>query len=132
MEVEWLILCDAAQVVGNKLYLLGGGWDRLIVRKGFPVQQQIGLAISVSVPWNNTNERHSFEIEIATEDGMRVGTADGSFEVGRPVGVSPGQGQRIQVAANATLKLDAAGMYVIIARVNGEESRRVNFTVVAD
>ena len=29
MDVEWLILADAAQVNGNKLYLLEGGWDRL-------------------------------------------------------------------------------------------------------
>ena len=34
MEVEWLILADSAQVIGNKLYLLGGGWDQLAVNTG--------------------------------------------------------------------------------------------------
>ena len=31
MEVDWLILADSAQVTGGKLYMLGGGWDRLTV-----------------------------------------------------------------------------------------------------
>ncbi len=130
MEIEWLILADAAQVVGNKLYLLGGGWDRLSVHGSFPVNQPVGLAISVIVPWNNTNEPHRFEIEVATEDSRSVGKAEGSFEVGRPVGIRPGQEQRIQVAASAMLRLDAPGGYVIVARIDGEERRRVSFTVV--
>ena len=48
MEIEWLILADAAQVTGNKLYLLGGGWDRLNVNRDFPVNQHCAIA-AVSV-----------------------------------------------------------------------------------
>jgi len=40
MEVEWLILADAAQVVGNKLYLMGGGWDKLTINNVFPADQR--------------------------------------------------------------------------------------------
>jgi len=91
MKIEWLILADAAQVVGGKLYLLGGGWDRLTVNKPFPVQQHCALALSIAVPWNETNQRHSFEVEIVAEDSateqpkslMKMG---GQFEVGRPPG----------------------------------------------
>ena len=129
MELEWLILADAAQVVGNKLYLLGGGWDKLVVNSGFPVDQQVGLAISVKVPWNNTNESHRFEIEIATDDGETVGKTEGRFEVGRPVGILPGQDQRVQLAASSTLRLKGEGTYAIIARIDGEERRRVHFNV---
>lgn len=131
MELEWLILADAAQVVGNKLYLLGGGWDKLVVNSGFPVNQQVGLAISVKVPWNSTNEPHRFEIEIATDNGETVGKAEGKFEVGRPVGISPGQDQRVQLAANSTLRLNGEGIYAIIARIDGEERRRVHFNVAS-
>lgn len=130
MEIEWLILADAAQVVGNKLYLLGGGWDRLIANKGFPLSQQIGIAMSINVPWNNTNEKHAFEIEIATEDGQQIAKVDGGFEVGRPVGILPGQDQRIQLAANAALKLNDPGIYSIMARIDGAICKRVHFSAV--
>src|SRR5688500_1930861 len=40
MEVEWLILADSAQVIGGKLFLLGGGWDVLTVNTSFPWQQR--------------------------------------------------------------------------------------------
>jgi hypothetical protein len=29
--LDYLLVADGAQVVGGKLYLLGGGWDRLTV-----------------------------------------------------------------------------------------------------
>ena len=45
MEIEWLILADSAQIVGNKLYLLGGGWD---VAHGI-AQQQLGLVLCLLV-----------------------------------------------------------------------------------
>ena len=134
MEVEWLILADAAQVVANKLYMLGGGWDRLKGSKGFPFNQKLAVAMSVKVPWNETNDRHNFEVEIISEDEnteepKSMAKIGGQFEVGRPVGVLPGQDQRIQLAIDLFLKIDNPGIKIIIARINGIESRRVVFNV---
>ena len=53
----------------------------------------------------------------------------GQFEMGRPAGIRPGQDQRMQMAANANVQFKAPGGYVVIARVDGEELRRVFFTV---
>lgn len=136
MEVEWLILADAAQVVGQKLYLLGGGWDRLTVNRAFPIEQKCALALSMLVPWNETNQKHSFEVEIVSEDNtteepqslVKVG---GQFEVGRPTGIRPGQQQRFQLAIDMTLRIEAAGTKTIIARIEQQEMRRLEFTVVA-
>jgi hypothetical protein len=134
MEVEWLILADAAQVVGNKLYLLGGGWDRLTVNKPFPVSQRCALAMSINVDWNETNQKHTFELEILAEDQTTeqpksIMKAGGQFELGRPPGISPGQQQRFQVALDMTLPIESAGMKTVIARVEGKELRRLNFNV---
>ncbi|MBI4287625.1 MAG: hypothetical protein HY671_04240 [Chloroflexi bacterium] len=134
MEVEWLILADAAEVVGNKLYLLGGGWDRLTVNTGFPVDQRCAIALSVRVPWNETNQKHVFEVEVTSEDPqteqpkslLKVG---GQFEVGRPPGIPQGQEQRIQLAINMSLRLESPGTKIIVARVEGQEMRRVHFNV---
>jgi hypothetical protein len=135
MEVEWLILADAAQVVGAKLYLLGGGWDRLTVNRAFPVDQRCALALSIIVPWNETNQKHSFEVEIVSEDTTTeepksLVKAGGQFEVGRPPGIRQGQEQRFQLAMDMTLRIETAGTKTVIARIEGQEKRRLEFTVI--
>lgn len=135
MEVEWLILADSAQVIGNKLFLLGGGWDMLKAKKEFPFSQNFSIAVSVKVPWNHTNERHSFEIEIISEDQISeepksLAKMGGQFEVGRPPGIPRGQDQRIQLAANVALSIDSLGTKTVIARIDGAESKRINFNVL--
>ena len=135
MEVEWLILADSAQVVGNKLYLLGGGWDRLTVNTGFPTDRRIAVALAVKVSWNETNQKHTFEVEVASEDPATEEPKSllkiaGQFEVGRPAGIPQGQDQRVQLAIDLNLKIEAPGTKVIIARIEGQEMRRIRFTVV--
>ena len=130
MDVEWLILADYAEIVGNKLYLMGGGWDVLTVNSGFPVKHQCAVAASFRVSWKETNQRHNVEIEIATEDGQTLAKVDGQIEVGRPPGIPPGQDQRCQLAGSAVLDLKDAGRYVIIGRIEGRDAARVNFNVV--
>ena len=130
MEVEWLILADAAQIAGNKLYLMGGGWDRLTINRPLPVQQQMAVAASFRVDWNETNMKHRFDIEVADADGVTLGKVGGTFEVGRPPGITPGQEQRTQIAVSMGVPLKQLGTYVIIARLNGEEGRRFPFSVV--
>ena len=131
MEVEWLILADYAEIIGGKLYLTGGGWDRLTVNTGFPFTKPIGLAAAFRVPWNDTNRPQNVEIEIQSDDGASIGKMGAQFEVGRPPGMKPGQSQRFQLAANLPLTLGAPGSYVVVARVEGQEASRVPFNVTA-
>lgn len=130
VQAEWLILADGAQVVGNKLYLLGGGWDVLTVNTGFPIRQHVALAASFAIPWSETNHPHDAEIELQDEDGKIILSLQGQIELGRPPGIPAGTMQRAQIAADASLELERPGTYVVLARVNGEESKRITFTVV--
>lgn len=130
MELEWLILADAAQVTGNKLYVMGGGWDTLNVNQQFPVNQRCAVAASFRVPWTETNRRHNVSIEIRTEDGQLLGEVKGQVEVGRPVGIPPGTEQRAQIAADIGLGIPGPGSIVISASIEGEEAGRVTFRVV--
>ncbi len=130
MEVEWLILADSAEVLGNKLYLLGGGWDRININTPLPAEHPAAIAVSVKVPWNETNQRHTLQLEILTDDGSSLGKIDGQFEVGRPPGITPGQEQRIQLALKLAVKITGFGGYFIVARIDGQESRRISFNVV--
>ena len=129
MDVEWLIRADAAQVVGNKLNLIGGGWDKLTITE-FPKPHAMGLAMSIRVPWNQTNERHSFEIEVTSEDGHSIQKTGGTFEAGRAPGTVPGQDQRVQFAVNVIMQLAGPGTFVVLARLDGEEKQRVTFNVI--
>ena len=133
VSLEWLILADSAQVVGNKLYLAGGGWDLLTINTEFPHDQIIGLAASFGVPWSETNQPHLAEISIIDEDGNApLAKISHQFEVGRPPGMPAGSSQRTQVAGTLVLRINHAGNYSIRCQVDNEEQhQRAQFRVVA-
>lgn len=129
MDIEFLILADAAQVVDGKLYLMGGGWTTLTV-ESLPVQHRCGVAASLDVPWGETNQKHNVEIEVATEDGQSLVKVAGQVEAGRPPGLPRGQSQRALLAFEMSMNLEHLGTYAIITRVEGIESRRIHFNVM--
>src|SRR3712207_6134998 len=61
-----MLLCDAAEEVGGKLYILGGGWS-FLHRPGVPTN--MALAIKIAVPWNETNQSHTLRAHLLTDDG---------------------------------------------------------------
>lgn len=130
MEIEWLILADFAQIIGNKLYLQGGGWDRLTVNTGFPHKRGVGVATSVCVPWGDTNTEGHLRVALANQDGEELGHFEGRFKVGRPPDLPEGSNQRIQIAGGFSAELKEPGIYVVTAHMNGEEGAIVHFNVV--
>lgn len=130
IEIEFLILADFAEVVGNKLYMMGGGWDRMNVQK-LPHRQSFSVAAAISVPWAHTNERHAIKIVITDEDGMQeLVSIDGGFEVGRAARIKPGTRQRLMMGFTVgSMEFKTAGVFSIISSVDGEEKRRIQFHV---
>ena len=96
-----MLLCDAAQVQGGRLSLLGGGLS--IVG---PKPQPMAVAIHIGVPWDRANIRHAWQLELVDEDGRPVAikdralTAKGHFEAGRPAGIRPGSPLSVALAIN--------------------------------
>jgi hypothetical protein len=88
-----MFLCDAAESVGGKLYILGGGWSQ-INNPGIPTN--MALAIKLSVPWDRANEPLGVRATLLTEDGQPVILGpgpirlEGEVEVGRPPGLKRG------------------------------------------
>ncbi len=85
-----MMLADAAQEVGGKLFILGGGWSIITG----PIVPPMAIALKVDVPWNEANQKHQWELVLTDADGkpatletsegaheIRIG---GEFEVGRP------------------------------------------------
>ncbi|MFN2557613.1 MAG: hypothetical protein ABR592_12255 [Nitriliruptorales bacterium] len=108
-----LMLADAAQAVGGKLYILGGGWSL-----AGPGPITMALAIKVEVPWDRANERLKFKLELVDADGqpvevpsppdglLRPVALEGEMEVGRPPGLRAGTPLDSTMAIN----LDGIGL----------------------
>jgi hypothetical protein len=131
MDIDFLILADAAQVAEGKLYLMGGGWDRLAVNT-LPTAQSVGVAVGIVVPWGDTNAPHQLTLTVEDEDGGAVlPPVEVRIEVGRPPGLPAGADQRVMVAFNAQLALSRLGDYAVTAALGDGIQRRLRFGVVA-
>jgi hypothetical protein len=106
-----MLLCDAAQEIGGKLYILGGGWS---VRPVQPVAQ-MAIAIKISIGWHEANAPVAFELRLMTQDGEPVNPGagpvviQGQLEVGRPPGLPAGTDLDSALALNVGFPLGAGG-----------------------
>jgi hypothetical protein len=108
-----LMLADAAQAVGNKLYILGGGWSIT-----GPDPTPSAIAVHLKVPWNEANEPHRLRLELLDSDGqpVRIGeeplAVEAEFEVGRPPGLIRGTPIDLSMAINlGAIALPPGGRY---------------------
>jgi hypothetical protein len=96
-----MLLADAAQVADGKLYLLGGG-----VQMIGPQPQPVALGLLIHVPWDRSNVKHDWKLELLDEDGVPVlhnevpVVVAGQFEAGRPAGWPPGTPLLVPLAIN--------------------------------
>jgi hypothetical protein len=137
-EVEaTMLLCDYAQAVGGKLYIVGGGWSTLTT---IQPRTNMSLAVRLTVPWSRANERIHIEAHLITNDGEEVTQvtdngeapvrAEGDLEVGRPPGLRQGTPLDAAFVLNFEgLSLDAGG-YVWELNVGDNTAARIPFQVV--
>jgi hypothetical protein len=127
-----LILCDAAQEMGGKVYVLGGGWSQL---HQADVPTPMALAILIKVPWDQANEKHKFEAVLMSEDGERIEidgnevAAEGEFEIGRPAGLKPGTDLDVPAVLNFNGVALSAGGYRWEVFVDGTQMAVAPFRV---
>lgn len=129
-----MLLCDSAQSVGGKLFILGGGWS-LMKTTGQPMN--MALAVKLAIPWSRANERHRIEARLETDQGVSVShegqdvKADGEIEVGRPPGLKPGTPlDAAFVLTFQGLALDPGG-YVWVLRAKDAVLARAPFQVIS-
>ncbi len=92
-----MLLADAAQEVGGKLYILGGGWSQT-----GPNPSPFAIAIKLEIPWDRANHPYKLRLDLLDADGepaqaplgpeeeMQPIRIDMDFETGRPPGLPPG------------------------------------------
>lgn len=131
-EIELLVIANHAEAREGLLFLSGACWTDLW--RGTPGQgnpppmNHFGVAVSVLVPWEETNRRHHLVMRLETEDGQELVRMEGDLEVGRPPGITAGSDQRAVLAINADIQFPKPGGYRILADV-GAQTRSVSFRV---
>lgn len=137
-----VMLCDHAQVASGKLFISGAGIDHMQIPAGTSAPYVITFATAglVRVPWTATNTEHAVTFKLLTEDGQDPPLPEGGprgvagemkFNVGRPPHMASGHSQMVPFAFNFQgLPLMTAGRYVLVFSLDGNEERRLTFTVV--
>ena len=129
MDADYLILSDRAEAVNGKLYMVGGGWDRLGLAQ-IPGPADFDLALGVLVGYNETNAPHQIEIVLEDEDNKTVIPAiKAQFEIGKPPGMKAGQAQRFQLVLRGPFQIPAAGAYHWVVSLDGERKTITRFWV---
>jgi hypothetical protein len=73
-----VLLCDFAEEVGGKLYIMGGGWSRL-KRPGVPTT--MCLAVKLTIPWKEAEAIHKLKAELVTDGDETVTIGDAPVRV---------------------------------------------------
>jgi hypothetical protein len=126
-----LILCDYAEAINGKLYIMGGGWTICP-----PGPRFMAVAIRINVPWDETNNKHQLNLFLQDAEGNAVSLGEpplpveknGEFEVGRPPGIP--QGTEMDFTAvlgfiNLPLASDAGYRWQL--EINGEPAGHASF-----
>ena len=130
-----MLLCDFAEELNGKLYIMGGGWARLFT----PNQPtNMALAIKMLVPWNEANMTYNIGVRLVTQDQEPVQDDQeqdikllGEMEVGRPPGLGPGGRIDVPLALRFQgISLDL-GVYKWEFLVDGKVLESTIFDVVA-
>jgi hypothetical protein len=130
--VDYLLLANHVEVQNGLLYVSGGGWANLFRGLLNPEEpapiNHFGIAASVVIPWDETNQGHNLLIWIERENGQEIARIEGGIEVGRPSGLRPGTEQRVAVGFGLDVQFPEEGSYRAVAQI-GEDTRSVEFQV---
>lgn len=126
MEIEHAVLADYAEIVGGKLYLMGGGWDVNNVA-AIPANLRIAVALGVRIEWEETDRAIPVLVAVEDDDGKEYLRMEGSLQATRASGVPEGSTQLSQLAANLPLSAPHAGGYIVrVSAGSGEAAIRRN------
>jgi hypothetical protein len=146
------MLCDFAEVSGNKLFISGAGISMIVTnRPSAPHPVNIALALMVRIPWTKTNQQHKLKVELisdSAETGTKpvvintARTPDGKeedagaivalFNAGRAPNMQVGEETLMPIAFPMPgLPLPDIGSYYFLISIDDTETDRVSFRIVS-
>jgi hypothetical protein len=136
MNLEWTLLANYVESQGGLLYIAGGGTITVSAPlEGGPpgvfAVMRGGLVIRLNFHPTETGRDHTFTVTIMDEDGVSVGTAEGSVRVDRTPGLPPGWLENVNIALPLMgIGLPRPGLYTISIQVNGQHVGDRSFRVL--
>jgi len=140
------LLADYAQVHAGKLYVTGAGINLLTPPvPGPPYVVHFALALTVTIPWQSTNQPHSLKVSLVDTDGERVQLAEptgdtppddrgkilAQFNAGRSPIMQPGEDTVLPIALPFFgLALPHPGSYRLIIEMDDVETAGKTFRVL--
>ena len=130
MKIDFAVLADAAQAVGGKVFILGGGWN--LFRAGnYPAQIQLSIAIGVGFTSNEVGIKFPLKVVIADAAGVPIMPGiNGQIETGQPPPDAPkGISIKVPIAVNMALQVPHPGKYGIVVTV-GSSKAELSFDAI--
>ena len=130
MRIEFALLADAAQAVGGKVFVLGGGWN-LFRAASYPAPVQLAIAIGLGFTSDEVGIKYPLNVVIADEAGVPVvPEMKGQVETGQPAPDVPKTASvKIPVAININMSLPHPGTYGIVVTA-GSSTAQLSFEAI--
>ncbi|HMS60233.1 MAG TPA: hypothetical protein PKA49_15445 [Tepidiformaceae bacterium] len=131
MDIDYALICDYAEAVNGKMYIMGAGWE-MTTAPALPAAVRIAVAFGVRFGWDETNKAAPVIVRIEDDDGSELVRIEGQMNVGRPPLLPPGSTQLAQMAANVPVSVPRYGGYIVVVRAGeGADAveRRLPFRV---
>jgi hypothetical protein len=129
--IEFLLPADRAEAIGGKLYMLGGGWDRIAV-SDFSQPVPLGIAIGLLIPRSRLGQELSLHIFVKDAAENVVNPAV-RVHVSIPPGSAGTEGlpNRAMLAVNGVWIFPRPGIYRIEGQLSDTQPRSFLFLVEA-
>ncbi len=113
MIVTTAMLADAARVEGGKLYVHGGGWDRISTTSFPTTHSTLALALVFRIEYDEALNDIPITIVLETEDGEQMGPEiEGMINAGHAPGTDRGAPAFHPLAITLNgLQFESAGRY---------------------
>lgn len=130
MNVEYAILADYVDVASNKLYIMGGGWDTLVINNP-QLQHSFGIAATFRAKLQELDRPHEVAIQIIhAESGTTFAEIQGSVEFSGGPENAKLESEQAHFGVNLTLVFLQDGLFRLVIRVDGEVGKDTPFLVM--
>lgn len=130
MKIEYALLADAAQAVGGKVFLLGGGWN-IFRAASYPAPVHLAVAIGLAFSAAEAGVKYPLGVVIADEAGVPIiPEMKGQVETGQLTPDFPRTASvKVPVAINLSLSLPHPGTYGIVVSA-GSSTTQLSFEAI--
>jgi hypothetical protein len=130
MKIEFALLADAAQAVGGKIYVLGGGWN-VFRAANYPAPVHLSIAVGLGFTSNEVGIKYPLNVAVTDEAGVAIiPEMKGQVETGQTAPDFPkGASVKIPVAITINMALPHPGTYGIVVTA-GSSKTQLSFEAI--